>query len=236
MTSTLTRPSPAATGSLPPAPPDQLPAPARARRARRGILGFVAFLVVGNLAIAGASAWARSTAPAGHVDAVGISNFRVVDDRVWRGNAPTRDGYRWLAANGVSTVVDLRAEEDLDVDPDLLAGLGLEYVALPIRDGQTPSAEQVARFLDAVDAAAGPVFVHCGAGVGRTGAVVAAYLKATGTADGLTAVRRNLSVGPPSVEQLAYAAGIDPGPGKPLLVAVSRTLDAPRRLWSRIRA
>ena len=232
MTMTMTR---AETGIAQPAIEGSLRGAGRPFSLRVALIGMVAFLVVGNLAIAGASAWARSTAPAGRLQATGIGNFRVVDDRLWRGAAPSRDGYRWLAANGVRTVVDLRAETDINVDHDLLDALGVVHVALPIRDGQIPTADQVASFLDAAGRAPGTVFIHCGAGVGRTGAMVAAYLKATGTGDGLAAVRGNLAVGPPSVEQLAYAAGIDPGPGKPVLVAVSRTLDAPRRLWTRIR-
>lgn len=75
-----------------------------------------------------------------------------------------------------------------------------------------------------------------GAGVGRTGAMAAGYLVRTGQATPSEALRRNLAVGPPSLEQVAFVADLDghrvdrpPAP----LVAVSRVLDAPRRLWSR---
>ncbi|WP_420907495.1 fused DSP-PTPase phosphatase/NAD kinase-like protein, partial [Streptomyces scabichelini] len=36
---------------------------------------------------------------------------------------------------------------------------------MPIRDGQTPTNQQVDRFLRTVASSTGPVFVHCGAGV-----------------------------------------------------------------------
>ena len=202
------------------------------------LAGFVGFMVLGNIAIAGASVWARSTTPAqSGPDVTGVGNFRVVDSRLWRGAAPSSRGYESLAAAGARTVIDLRAEENLHIDEDRVHRLGLERVAIPIRDGQTPTPAEIRQFMAAVAASTGPVFVHCGAGVGRTGTMVAAYLVANGESDEWTAMRRNLAVGPPSLEQLAFVAGLDDGdrPGA-VLTAVSRILDAPRRIWSGLRA
>ena len=202
------------------------------------LAGVVGFMVLGNIVIAGASVWARSTTPApAGPDVSGVRNFRVVDARLWRGAAPSFRGYESLAAAGASTVIDLRAEENLRVDEVRLHRLGLERVAIPIRDGQTPTPAEVKEFMAAVAASRGPVFVHCGAGVGRTGTMVAAYLVANGQSDEWTAMLRNLAVGPPSLEQLAFVAGLDNGdrPGM-VLTALSRVLDAPRRIWSGLRA
>lgn len=201
-------------------------------------IGLVGVLIAGNAAIAGVSVWARRTTSVQPGPAmVGVRNFRVVDARLWRGAAPSPRGYEALAAAGVRTVIDLRAESDLEIDDAYLRQVGLERVALPMRDGQTPSAEKIQTLMDVVASSPGPVFVHCGAGVGRTGTMAAAYLVATGQTDEWSAMRRNLAVGPPSLEQLAFVAGLDDSdrPG-PLLVTVSRLLDAPRRLWSRLRA
>ncbi len=211
-----------------------------AGRARWVLAGFVIFMVAGNAAIAVPSLvlqWrAPAPKPAAAAEVRDVANLALVDDKVWRGAAPSSlAGYESLAAAGVTTVVDLRAESGLEAATADAAALGLAVVSLPIRDGQTPTPEQIETFVRTVDKADGTVFLHCGAGVGRTGSMAAAYLVATGQTNGIKAMWRNLTVGPPSLEQLAFAAGLTSDsaqrPG-PILTSVSRVLDAPRRLWS----
>ena len=206
----------------------------------RVVAGMVGFLLVGNLAILAASVWARETAPPGPAAAPealpGVDNLQVVDDRLWRGAAPTTEGYRALAAAGTTTVVDLRAEEGLEEDARMVADLGMKLVRLPVRDGQVPSTEKIEEFLAATEEPGAKVFVHCGAGVGRTGAMVGAYLVASGESNGRGALRQNLAVGPPSLEQVAFVASLEGDEldrPSPLVTGVSRVLDAPRRIWSR---
>jgi protein-tyrosine phosphatase len=118
----------------------------------------------------------------------------------------------------------------------VVRNLGMKLVSIPLRDGQVPSDEEVEAFLAATRESAGPIFVHCGAGVGRTGAMVGAYQVSQGELSRGTVLRRNLAVGPPSLEQIAFVARMGDGqtekPGA-VLTAVSRVLDAPRRIWSR---
>ena len=204
--------------------------------AAKAVAATAVFLVLGNLLILAASWWAQGATSSTQVDDVaGISNLTAVDGHLWRGGAPSEEGYRNLAAAGVTTVVDLRAEDGLDADKALVTDLGMRLVSIPVRDGQAPTADKVAQFLSATRSTGGTVFVHCGAGVGRTGTMVGAYLVAGGGVGGGTAVLRNLAVGPPSLEQLAFVVGMDQDdidkPGT-LLTAVSRVLDAPRRIWT----
>ncbi|WP_106971749.1 protein-tyrosine phosphatase family protein [Streptomyces xylophagus] len=203
------------------------------------VLGYVALWATGALGVLALSYWAREETPAppGTRTVQGIHHFQPVDTegKLWRGAAPSPAGYRELTRLGFTTVVDLRAEDLTAAQLAEPRKAGLDVVRLPIRDGQTPTAVQVQGFLDVVAAAPGPVFVHCGAGVGRTGTMAAAYLVRTGEESSARAVRRNLAVGPPSIEQIYYALSLGSGrPEQPPLpvVAVSRLVDAPRRMLS----
>ncbi|MBW3614536.1 MAG: tyrosine-protein phosphatase [Actinobacteria bacterium] len=208
--------------------------------ARWVVAGFLAVVIGGNLIILLAFAVARATADDPDVGSVpGITNLRRVDERVLRGDGPAVESYIALAERGVTTVVDLRAEREILVPRDVLDRLGMRRLHIPIRDGQTPTGSEVERFLEAVEESEGDVYLHCGAGVGRTGVMAAAYSVATGEATAAQALRRNLAVGPPSLEQIAFTLKLDQGekvegPSR-AIEAVSRFFDAPRRIWTVVR-
>jgi len=228
------------TATLPRPALSKRPLSQRAMRALAGIvIGYLVLWAVGAGGILGLSFWAKAEtpAPAGTRTVQGVHNFQPVssDGKLWRGAAPSPAGYRALASQGFATVVDLRAE-DLSAAQLTEAGkAGLDYVRLPIRDGQTPTPQQVQQLMETVKNTSGPVFVHCGAGVGRTGTMAAAYLVQTGEESSAQAVRRNLAVGPPSIEQIYYGLNLSPSrveqPPLPVVV-VSRLVDAPRRIAS----
>ena len=205
--------------------------------AAKAVAATAVFLVLGNLLILAASWWAQGATSSTQVDDVaGISNLTAVDSHLWRGGAPTVEGYRSLAAAGVTTVVDLRAEEGLEADKALVTELGMRLVSIPVRDGQAPSADKVARVPRRYPMTR---TAPSSSTAGRAWAAPAPWWAPTWWPGAAWAAAppscRNLAVGPPSLEQLAFVVGMDQDdidkPG-PLLTAVSRVLDAPRRLWT----
>lgn len=113
--------------------------------------------------------------------------------RLWAGEYPgskdeaaAREKIRKLLEAGITLFLDLTDEYDhLEPYRELLSevasagGRTVEHKAMPIRDYDVPTAKEMVRILDVIDAAieAGEVvYVHCWGGIGRTGTVVGCYL------------------------------------------------------------
>lgn len=166
----------------------------------------------------------------------GVHNFAVVNDVVWRGSAPSPDGYTALADAGVDTIIDLRAEADAGTARELAVDAGLSWIHIPIRDGQPPTTAQIAKITATMESATGPVFVHCQAGVGRTGSVIAA-LSVSDSHSPRAALIETLRFGPMSLEQQVFVLRSQPEWAATSLLpiaVVSRIIDSPRRAWSRL--
>ncbi|MDK2972269.1 MAG: hypothetical protein PWP23_2024 [Candidatus Sumerlaeota bacterium] len=100
-----------------------------------------------------------------------------------------REDLEFARSQGISGVVTL-TERPLPRQD--LAHLRLSYMHLPIVDYSPPSLAQIRDFVEFVDHAERAVLVHCRAGVGRTGTMLAAYLIAKGqsAAEAIATVRR----------------------------------------------
>jgi protein tyrosine/serine phosphatase len=106
-----------------------------------------------------------------------LPNFSKVSDRLYRGAQPTEEGFRKLKELGITTVINLRAEDELGLgEKETVERLGLRYHNVGLPGLSRPTDEQVARVLAIIDASEdGPVFIHCRRGSDRTGTIVAVY-------------------------------------------------------------
>lgn len=105
-----------------------------------------------------------------------IKNFGQMDERFYRGAQPKKEAdYQALAALGIKTVIDLRADPE-DYERPMVEALGMRYVNIPMVEKRYPKDEDVQQFLKlANDPETGKFFVHCAGGRHRTGAMGAAY-------------------------------------------------------------
>ena len=115
---------------------------------------------------------------------------------------------RWLRGQGIEVLVSLTEER---LPRDWCDDAGLLVFHEPLEDMEPPTQEQLDRCVSAVTKAiAGnlAVAVHCGAGLGRTGVVLAAYLvtKGMSAANAISRVRR---LRPHSVETDEQAEAVE---------------------------
>ncbi len=108
------------------------------------------------------------------VQGLTLSNFGVVDGKLFRGDQPKGDEFRQLKALGVKTVIDLRLDAKKD-SRELAEAAGLVYVNIPIDDSKRPSDQDVATFFKVIDEMDGAAYVHCAGGRHRTGSMIAVY-------------------------------------------------------------
>jgi len=108
----------------------------------------------------------------------GIPNAGKVTDSLSRGAQPKETGLSELKLLGVTTIVDLRGEdqEKITWERKHTESLGMRFVHIPVSGWSPPTDEQVVQFLSLFRGEPGQkVFVHCRFGDDRTGVFVATY-------------------------------------------------------------
>jgi protein tyrosine/serine phosphatase len=135
----------------------------------RGIHG------AGLLALAAGMMYAGS-APATETPRF-LKNFQEVNDSLYRGAQPSKEGFRELAKMGVHTVIDLRGPGPRSSkEAEFVRSLGMQYVNVPLDGFKAPRPGEISKLLGMLEnKSGGPVFVHCRRGADRTGTLVALY-------------------------------------------------------------
>jgi len=128
------------------------------------LIAVLAFSIIGS----------AQTSPSA-VAGINIKNFGQMDDILYRGGQPAESDYKALASFGIKTIIDLRNDEE-SFAKSAAEAAGLKYYNIPMNGVSAPTDADVAQFLKIVnDPASGKVFMHCKAGIHRTGAMGAVY-------------------------------------------------------------
>lgn len=131
------------------------------------------------------------------------TGFVWIEDHALAGTGypASRSQVEWLVRNGIGSILSLTEEP---LPEDWIGGFGLKNGHVPMRDHEPPTVESMERgvkFIREQLGAGRRVAVHCLAGEGRTGCVLAAYLIESKDLGADEAIRRLRDVKPQFVER-----------------------------------
>ena len=108
----------------------------------------------------------------------GVPNAGKVTEQLYRGAQPRIASLAQLKEIGITTIVDLRAEDAWMRDQERKEAdrLGIHFVSIPVGGWSNPTNDQIAKFLSLFEGQSKErVFVHCHYGEDRGGVFVATY-------------------------------------------------------------
>ncbi len=138
------------------------------------------------------------------------TNFSwVIENRLAGSGLPvTEDEFEWLLEQGVRTIVTVR---EVPLPSKWIDGKDVQYLHLDVEDYGAPTLEVLDQAVDYIDGQISkrrPVMVHCAAGKGRTGTVLAAYLVKKENLTAEQSIERIRSTRPGSVQSVAQEMAV----------------------------
>lgn len=117
----------------------------------------------------------------------------------------------WVARNGIRSIITIK-ETPLPAPWLANSGQKIEYLHLKVEDFCAPSLERLETTVDYIDQRIKekkPVMVHCAAGKGRTGTILAAYImKQDPGLSSIEAIKKIRILRPGSVQSEEQAAAL----------------------------
>ena len=108
----------------------------------------------------------------------GVPNAGKVTEQLYRGAQPHISSIVQLKAMGITTIVDLRAEDAAmrELEKKEADSVGIHFLSIPVGGWSNPTNDEVVQFLSLFEGGSKErVFVHCRLGEDRAGVFVATY-------------------------------------------------------------
>jgi len=138
------------------------------------------------------------------------TNFTwVIENKLAGSGLPvTEDEFEWLSEQGVKSIVTVR---EVPLPSEWFNGSDIQYMHLNVEDFGAPSVEALDEAVNFIDEQIGksrPVMVHCAAGKGRTGTVLAAYLVKKENLTAEQSIEKIRSIRPGSIQSVVQETAV----------------------------
>ena len=120
----------------------------------------------------------------------------------------TRDEFKWVLDKGIKSIVTVR---EVPLPSQWIDGADIDYLHLMVEDYGVPNMEvldEAVNYIDKRIRSGKPVLVHCAAGKGRTGALLAAYMIKNENLTAEQAIEKVRLMRPGSVQSIAQETAL----------------------------